>query len=720
VSATSYLILLGFSNETHLNGTYEGSYTWFMAAVIAPNGVDRTMRRIIQYNVHASIQYKTHVIRLGSDSEDVAVREWVGSIRGGDTIQIIPKAQWPVWINFVREAEIEAHGILDSPRSGIPIVSDAIGSAGKMEGGCYRSLDESTQEIRLIALRPGSFDEPISCSLVLTTLQEPRVSTYEALSYCWGDPRQRSSITITVAGPGGLSEYDLSVNSSLETALKNIRPTSGAARVLWIDAICINQTDFVERSSQVSLMRQIYSCASRVVVWLGEGSEMMSKSIELINIIGDRYETLNWSKPIDFDDEVFHDPLATYHDRHLFVLDWTLFELPWFHRTWVVQEIFNAKTALFCCGSKTVSWATLLRVQRCIALAGAALHTARKTLMPPIYEDLFDLGKGTTSELSADVGILEVLVKGLDLDVTDPRDKIFAMLQFGKETRNFQLLPPEIVPDYHKSAGDVFSSFTKWWIIEHQSLRILSAVQALEGRTWQETSWERNKRHAEEFSTWSWGYRGQSQWAIGLLGLQANCLYRASADKTLDIDLIKMCNTPSMLPLKGVVVDVIEKIAPYPYYLPQTGCEALHRAYIGIFDPLNHSGKWQYQQKPKAMGTYMTDDDPGLVREHISVHYDHARRTGAVKCHSDCFFSTQRGLVGLCPYSSKPGDTIVILYGGSVPYVLRKHKSDGGGERGLEDKYEFVGECFVQGHMHGEAIREKHEEDASLEMFLLV
>jgi hypothetical protein len=39
---------------------------------------------------------------------------------------------------------------------------------------------------------------------------------------------------------------------------------------LWIDAICINQADLDERKQQVQLMRDVYSGASRVVVWLRE------------------------------------------------------------------------------------------------------------------------------------------------------------------------------------------------------------------------------------------------------------------------------------------------------------------------------------------------------------------------------------------------------------------------------------------------------------------
>lgn len=40
-------------------------------------------------------------------------------------------------------------------------------------------------------------------------------------------------------------------------------------RWIWIDAICINQADPVEKSEQVWQMQEVYRRTSRVIVWLG-------------------------------------------------------------------------------------------------------------------------------------------------------------------------------------------------------------------------------------------------------------------------------------------------------------------------------------------------------------------------------------------------------------------------------------------------------------------
>jgi hypothetical protein len=647
----------------------------------------------------------------------------VNSIRGGDAIQVFPKAQYPGWINFVQEAEIEVYFSkkpLDSLSLGVPKQVATLGTSPSNSKVLYRDFDEAADEFRLVYLNPGNFEEPISCSLAHTSLQGPLRIGYEALSYCWGDPRQRHDISLIVHNPDGVLEYNLSCTLSLHSALKNLRPKTGPSRILWIDSICINQANLDERSRQVSLMRAIYRKAERVIVWLGEGNERTKKSIRTVNTISDRYERYG---PLNKDDKnlaLLHEPLMKDLNVQAFVDDWPLFELPWFRRTWVVQEIFNAREAIVCCGEDTLTWPTVLRVNKCIPLDGLKMNSAYRALMPPIFDDLFGSRTQTEGGWSAEVGILEVLIKGLDLDATDPRDKIFAMLQFGSETRDPGSLPPDLVPDYSKPAAEVFLRFTKWWIVKHQSLRILSAVQALEGRTWQDHTWGGITKLATEQPTWSWWHRGHSNWAIGLLGLSTECSYRAGADTKPNISIIAECSDLFTLPLSGIRMGVIEKVMPYPYYAPPQNHEALHRAYVGIFDPLNLTGKWNNQLTSKNNHSYVTDESPAAKKGHLYSHLEFSTRTHAVQCHSDCFFRTREGLAGLCPFSAQVGDVVVILYGGPVPYVVRPSTGAKGIVQEPSNKYEFVGECYLQGCMEGRGIEEQEEKGNPSEVFLLV
>jgi hypothetical protein len=408
-----------------------------------------------------------------------------------------------------------------------------------------------------------------------------------------------------------------------------------------------------------------------------------------------------------------------------FIDRWVLFESPWFRRTWVVQEVFNARDILVCCGGDTITWPMLLRVNRCIQLSGLKMNTSYRALLPPIYEDIFTsrVSTSTTGAYSTELGILEILVKGLDLDSTDPRDKIFAMLQFGKETRDLDSLPIDLNPNYYKTPSEVFSSFTRWWIIEHRSLRILSAIQALEGRSWLNNFLDKTWRTTSGFPTWSWSYRGHSNWAVGILGLSTDHLYQAAADSKPDVDLIRKSRESPFLSLSGIRVDRIEKVMPYPYFKPTGKHEGLHRAYVSIFDPLNLTGKWQQQLGSKNDKSYIGNDSPQLVSGHFSAHSHYSGKTGAIECHGNCFFRTQeKGLIGLCPFATKSSDLVVILYGGPVPYVLREQSDTNrvSGDQEPCGKYEFIGECYLEGYMYGLGIEEQEKNELQGETFTLV
>jgi hypothetical protein len=67
-------------------------------------------------------------------------------------------------------------------------------------------------------------------------------------------------------------------------------------------------------------------------------------------------------------------------------------------------------------------------------------------------------------------------------------------------------------------------------------------------------------------------------------------------------------------------------------------------------------------------------------------------------CHQRRVFRTANSQLGVGPKVMERGDIIAILYGARTPYVLRKYG----------DYYRIVGECYVYGIMHGEAVRE-HE-----------
>jgi hypothetical protein len=124
----------------------------------------------------------------------------------------------------------------------------------------YDALNAELGEIRLLKLLPGEFSSEIHLQLITQPLTETVQLRYDALSYTWGSTQTSALVFV--------GENTLDITQSLAEALPYLRYPD-KSRVLWIDAMCINQRDIVERSQQVKRMAMIYSKAERVVVWLG-------------------------------------------------------------------------------------------------------------------------------------------------------------------------------------------------------------------------------------------------------------------------------------------------------------------------------------------------------------------------------------------------------------------------------------------------------------------
>ncbi|RDW63603.1 hypothetical protein BP6252_11148 [Coleophoma cylindrospora] len=139
-------------------------------------------------------------------------------------------------------------------------ISAQLGSLS-VSGNIYdaHKLYQGTSQVRVLDLHPGKEGDPIMCTLRVVDLDADAV--YDALSYVWGDPKITKGIFVNGAA--------LEITTNLHAALSRLRSPE-TQRTLWIDAICINQTDNTEKMHQIGLMRKIYASAEEVAMWLGE------------------------------------------------------------------------------------------------------------------------------------------------------------------------------------------------------------------------------------------------------------------------------------------------------------------------------------------------------------------------------------------------------------------------------------------------------------------
>lgn len=128
--------------------------------------------------------------------------------------------------------------------------------------------------IRLVKL--ALRDDPISCQLVNVKMG---LVSYVALSYEWG--------SLSSDDPEILVDDQLvRVRRNLYNAFIHIRGTMrkdhSISNWIWIDALCIDQSNIQERNHQVQMMGRIYADASLVIAWLGPGGDFAMKTFQRI------------------------------------------------------------------------------------------------------------------------------------------------------------------------------------------------------------------------------------------------------------------------------------------------------------------------------------------------------------------------------------------------------------------------------------------------------
>lgn len=175
-----------------------------------------------------------------------------------------------------------------------------------MERYGYSKLAEGS--IRLLRLLPDQDKQSqIQCQLFeFALLNSHSTCPYEALSYVWGFDNKPCSVTV--------NSGDLRIGSNLHAALSSLRHST-LERIIWIDALCINQDDMTEKGQQVQSMAKIYAKANCVIVWLGEAADESDRA--LLEICGAAVES----------------PTNQEDPQKIF----SLLSRPWFQRIWVTE-----------------------------------------------------------------------------------------------------------------------------------------------------------------------------------------------------------------------------------------------------------------------------------------------------------------------------------------------------------------------------------------------
>lgn len=207
--------------------------------------------------------------------------------------------------------------------------------------------------------------------MALAKLIHPQreIPAYEALSYVWGSTENPSYVVIqgaiTTRSPhstisGGEAGDIVVITKNLDFALRHFRYEK-AHRVLWIDALCIDQESKEEKNRQVAVMGKIYTRADRVLAWLGPEQDESNVALDVIERIG-RHVEMDWEvhslcPSNDCPDKETHWSNTSedlpFREGSLYPI-FLLITRPYFSRMWIRQEIVLATSITLVCGSRSI------------------------------------------------------------------------------------------------------------------------------------------------------------------------------------------------------------------------------------------------------------------------------------------------------------------------------------------------------------------------------
>ncbi|KAK0623968.1 heterokaryon incompatibility protein-domain-containing protein [Immersiella caudata] len=341
-------------------------------------------------------------------------------------------------------------------------------------------------DIRLLHLEPGQFNDNVKCTLHHVNMGER--PPYIALSYVWGDAAVRAPIL--------RNGTNVCVTASLANALRRLREPDRPVTV-WADALCINQGDIAERSSQVGIMAEIYKNAHQVVVYLGEDTKDTAMAFSLLREI---YSLIESEPDPNQLLQAFNHGytggessiIPPRSDAHWAALV-KLFRRGYFARIWVIQEVALSRAdPHVICGSHRVSWNEMMRVVIiCSTPPNAVLnngviksHSDCAMNMDRLRNDLCT---GPGAQYATSLTLIQLLRCTSRSRATDPRDKLFALYGLANDIKGQNGLL--LKADYAMKLRDVLISVMEFFISKEQGFQALGFAGLRDDRTEALPSW---------------------------------------------------------------------------------------------------------------------------------------------------------------------------------------------------------------------------------------
>jgi hypothetical protein len=595
------------------------------------------------------------------------------------------------------------------------------------------------QEIRVVLLSPGQWDDEIACRLINSSLESPL--EYEALSYVWVQEPGHRCIRLN----GSMHQ----ITTNLFLALRRLRKAIDV-RYIWIDVLCINQDNGEERNHQVALMGSIYGSCTRALLWLGdyespagsprqtltieeaetqsweeisaEQSSMQDKGFATMNTVHELSANKHLLATSMFEEAVKCDEInGLYHLRSFR----SFFDLPWWTRIWTIQEAILPPMATVLYGSFAVKWEVFEMAEKCasqhattccydiFSMAGKEkISSEFKTTISRFGIRVNSLkGLRTTRRESNTDTILplhRILWNHRDREASEPRDLFYGLLGLTG------MMVPTLMVDYRLPCEAVFKIATLLSIQRTGKLYILKRRKISRVR---KPFWIYNFDAVINIELWSFerAFMVKEERFFTATGTSKSVVFWNGFDR-------------DHLELKGIfcsnVVTVGDSLANDKYTVRGLSsiliqCESLAEGfYSNRTTDTPYSRDWKSGFLRTLVSDFAFDIEPQIVDRRVCAAdlpiirgvVDQAIRKEKpptsrldkllynrmiISLINRAFFITADGDMGLG--SPELGDEIWVLFGGDTPFILRPSVPDPG-------CHQLIGSCYVHGLMDGEAM----------------
>jgi Heterokaryon incompatibility protein (HET) len=594
----------------------------------------------------------------------------------------------------------------------------------------YPKLENAKEQFRMLALESSiDFSADIKCHV--HNLSRYRKPEFETLSYRWGDPEDNTPVYVRLTAYQGEEESDETpylpwpVTRNLEQALRALR-LPDRDRLLWVDALCINQKDLVEKSQQVRIMALIYRMCTRDLLWIGPEDAQISRAMKLILRTqghGESGHDRTCTSTVETERTTF----SAFSDQDWDDLKSLILHPEVWGRVWIIQELILSPKITLVCGKDTLDWKCIDSVlndnreisrqidfpgpeTRMIQQVTAKVTTIRTLRMPA---EITKINKS----------LLSTFFVFLDWEATNKRDKVYALLSIATDGKDLDV-------DYGKTMDELSIDFAKIYLaqdnvrlLSHSTSYCVHRTQYLEQHPGNSTTEELLVPRRKDWPTWIPDLSDDIIRVAKIPGLSFAGMSKYNAcgsiDGMEDMRVSKCKITTSLkLLMTTVFIDSIALVNPVTLVsesetprnrwirdvLAWAPSEAKQQNAISQLYPWSDSENesfltayWRTIVTDRRFDKRLTSEDLRQPNWYMDISEGSDIPEELIFLAGWRFGKTVAGMYCMLPPQSKVGDVLCVPWGGQVPLLLRPQSGD-------DELYELIGEAYVHGVMDGLAM----------------